>query len=414
MRQEPAVRDESALWRQGTVLDFPFESSSSASAAINRSLVDLSALPTSPEASPSRQGSRSSSSSVPTILQIRRLWPPTTAPPAATPIAVPPASFTPRISLDPATQNWTLLTGLIRSVPSMGTSSDMAEGCLRGVWRRRTPRKVRTADLGWEKIEEEWGSVAGCATADSTRGSGGGGTIGEVLPPPRFATQVVYDPLLQDHYLFGGHPEVQTGESVDWRQSDMWRLRVIECVPNRMRVMSIEYACLLWRGPSVVQPDPSRSTSQSQVPLAQTAVRCQKAEITFSERTLTPVLASFIELCRTAPTLLALQYLQNDLASVVDHSSPAESSSFRSCMTALMSAPARMNIDIPLDGSQELPSPGGSEVGSDSVDSGLYRERHGLFEEISRLVPQSERQPDENLEDTSRLLRVWQMTGTRA
>lgn len=122
----------------------------------------------------------------------------------------------------------------------------------------------------------------------------------------------------------------------------------------------------------------------------------------------------FVELCSTAPTLLALQYLQNDLASVVDHSSPAESTSFRSCLTALMSAPPRMNIDVPLDGSQELPSPSGSETGGDRLDAGLYRERHALFEEIGRLAPRQERQPDENLEDTSRLLRTWGMTGIRA
>lgn len=218
--ERESLQDVSAFWREGTVLDFMFGSSSAASAAINRSLVDLSALPASPEASPSRQSrGRSGSSHVPTILQIRRLWPPTTAPSLTSPVAVPPASFTPRVTLDPTTQNWTLLTGLVRSVPSsIGTPSDMAEGCLRGVWRRRTPRKVRNVDLGWEKIEEEWGPPQ-----DGSRGD-----VGQSLPPPRFASQVVYDPLLQDHYLFGGHPEVPTGEAVDWRQSDMWRLRIIE------------------------------------------------------------------------------------------------------------------------------------------------------------------------------------------
>ncbi|GAA5988104.1 hypothetical protein JCM10908_002064 [Rhodotorula pacifica] len=364
-RMEPTAEDDSTLWRQGTVLDFPFPASSSTSAAaINRSLVDLSALPASPEASPSRQSGRGSGH-VPTILQICRLWPSTTGQPATSSVPVPPASFTPRVTLDPTTQNWTLLTGLIRSVPSMGTSSDMAEGCLRGVWRRRTPRKLRSVDLGWERIEEEWGSLAAGSSQPETSAQG---NAGQSLPPPRFATQVVYDPLLKDHYLFGGHPEVQTGEAVDWRQSDMWRLRVIDPTPQEAH---------------------------------------RKAKFLLRKQ-------RFVELCRTAPTLLALQYLQNDLASVVDHSSPTESSSFRACMTALMSAPARMNIDIPLDGSQELPSPGGSEAdGGDRLDTALYRERHSLFEEVSRLVPKSERQPDENLEDTSRLLRVWQMTGTR-
>lgn len=154
------------------------------------------------------------------------------------------------------------------------------------------------------------------------------------------------------------------------------------------------------------RPSSSSGNSGASEPTAFPPAQCTETGLSASR--------SFIELCRTAPTLLALQYLQNDLASVVDHSSPAESASFRACMTALMSAPARMNIDIPLDGSQELPSPAGSEAGGDRIGDALYRERHSLFEEISQLVPQSERQPDENLEDTSRLLRVWQMTGTRA
>lgn len=131
---------------------------------------------------------------------------------------------------------------------------------------------------------------------------------------------------------------------------------------------------------------------------------------------------SFTELCATAPTVLALQYLQNDLADVVDHSSPAESASFRACMSSLLAAPARMNVEVALDGSGELPprSPSSSassssehHSGSDMPDAELYAQRHALWEELVRFFPREERQPDARLEDTSRLLRVWESSGRR-
>ena len=107
-------------------------------------------------------------------------------------------------------------------------------------------------------------------------------------------------------------------------------------------------------------------------------------------------------MCTSVPTLLALQYLQNDLSSVVDHSSPSESTAFRSCMTALLSAPPQHNVDVSLDGSGELPSLDGIKT----EEFAKYTERHKLFEELIESFPRGERQPVEKLDQVGRILRT--------
>lgn len=107
-------------------------------------------------------------------------------------------------------------------------------------------------------------------------------------------------------------------------------------------------------------------------------------------------------MCTSVPTVIALQYLQNDLSAVVDHSSPSESTAFRSCMTALLSAPPEHNVDVPLDGSGELPA---LEHGGKNAQDEAYRARHKLFEELMAFFPLGERQPIEQLGQFSRMLR---------
>ncbi|GAA5824330.1 hypothetical protein JCM11251_000379 [Rhodosporidiobolus azoricus] len=382
--------EEAHLWRQGAVLDLPpppsASSSSSAApavpAALTHSLIDLSALPGSPEASPSRApGSSAIASSFagPTILQIRRLWPPSSTSTSSAPVGtaeIPPPAFTHRLTLDPHTREWTLLTGLVRVPPSSngagGGSSVPREGVAKGVWRRRrgggkaSGKGKGKGGMGWEKVEEEWG-VGG--------GAGEGGDEGsEGIPRGRYASQVVYDPLLREHYLFGGHPE-SDDPNCSWRLDDMWRLKVVD-------------------------PSPEEALR-----MAKFLVRKQR----------------FTELCRTAPTVLALQYLQTSLSAVVDHSSPTESASFRACMADLLASPPRLNIEIDLDidmeasiGSLSSRSAGGEGAGEregGEVDQTLYEERHRLFEELIRFFPRGERQPEEDLEDTGRLVRVWEGVG---
>ncbi|GAA5939325.1 hypothetical protein JCM1841_002936 [Sporobolomyces salmonicolor] len=344
---EDDEKEEDLLWRQGAVIDLPHR-------AVAHSLVDPAALPASPEASPSRAPIASSSSSQPTIVQIRRLHPLSSVPSSGLPLPFglapvpddptschPPASFTPRLTLDPSTRTWTLLTGLMR----VGAGENTTEVPLEGVWRRGKGPGGK-----WARIEE-WAS--------------GGAGAGGARPRARFASQVVYDPLRKEHYVFGGHP--QDPDDPDLRLDDFWRLKIVDPTPDEALRM------------------------------AKFLVRKQR----------------FTELCTSAPTLLALQYLQNDLSSVVDHASPAESQAFRTCMTSVLAAPPAHNIDVPLDGSGELPRLDGAEDQDEGRGSKaeLYRQRHQLFEELMGFFPRCERQPDEELDQVGRLLRVYRQRG---
>ncbi|BGP17263.1 hypothetical protein JCM10213_008183 [Rhodosporidiobolus nylandii] len=348
--------DEGKLWRQGAVLDLPpppshvrGRAAASGEPAATRSLIDLAALPASPSASPSRASATSS----PTILQIRRLYPPPGASPSSPssvpPNALPPPGFTHRLSLAPSTGEWTLLTGLVReqTAPGEGDSGGaVREGVMRGVWRRRVGKKPEEGV--WEIIEEEWAV-------------GGEGT-----PGGRYASQVVYDPLLGEHYMFGGSSSAEC----DWRLGDFWKLRVVD-------------------------PSPEEALR-----VAKFLVRKQR----------------FAELCRTSPTVFALSYLQTALSSVVDHSSPTESAAFRACMAAVLSAPPTHNIDVEMGDSLESLSSSvsgsGGDVGS-GADEAQYKERHALFEKICAFFPKRDRQPEEDLQDAARLVRAWRATGER-
>lgn len=109
-------------------------------------------------------------------------------------------------------------------------------------------------------------------------------------------------------------------------------------------------------------------------------------------------------MCQTRPTLVALDYLQTTLASVVDHTDAAEASSFRLCMTALLSAPASNNCEVQMteDGSivaDDVESTSSFESDSAEVDEKLYEQRQKLFEELLDFVPDEERQPREDLRD---------------
>ena len=110
-------------------------------------------------------------------------------------------------------------------------------------------------------------------------------------------------------------------------------------------------------------------------------------------------------MCQTRPTLVALDYLQTTLASVVDHTDAAEASSFRLCMTALLSAPASNNCEVAMteDGSivtsEDAESASSVEGDIAEVDEVLYGQRQKLFEQLLDFVPDEDRQPREDLKD---------------
>lgn len=171
--------------------------------------------------------------------------------------ASPPAAFTQRVVLEPNTGEWFAFSGI--------TKVDKEEQLLRGVWQR-------SADGIWSVVEIDQG--------------------GDV-PPGRFAAQVVYDPLHETFYQFGGNPN--DAEDPDKRLNDFWRLHI-------------------------TKPSPGEALRK-----ARFLLRRQK----------------FAEMCRTQPSIAALTYLQTSVSSVVNHHVAAEAAAFRSCMAELLSAPER-------------------------------------------------------------------------
>lgn len=108
------------------------------------------------------------------------------------------------------------------------------------------------------------------------------------IPPSRFAHQIVYDPVTQSIYLFGGNPGNPADPTA--RLSDFWSARLVKM-----------------QGPSDVLR------------------RCQ-----FLIRR-----AMFDSLLSDTPA--ALRFLQTDLAEVVNHADPTESILFRSLSAKLFS-----------------------------------------------------------------------------
>ncbi|KPJ04033.1 Muskelin [Papilio xuthus] len=111
-------------------------------------------------------------------------------------------------------------------------------------------------------------------------------------PRPRFAHQLVYDPVRKIHYLFGGNPG--TAASPRLRLDDLWALRL-----RRVSRGGV------WR-----------------------ALRATLREAHYREMAAAPELRP-----------QALHYLRHDLSAALDHCDPAQVSQFQKLATALFTSP---------------------------------------------------------------------------
>ncbi|KAG8180418.1 hypothetical protein JTE90_022767 [Oedothorax gibbosus] len=153
-------------------------------------------------------------------------------------------------------------------------------------------------------------------------------------PCPRFAHQLVYDHVKKIHYLFGGNPG--RSHSPKMRLDDFWSLRL--CRPSKESV--VRRCCGILRR------------------------------------------HRFQEIAAEDPTA-ALQYLQTELASTVDHSNPQEAKEFQLLAFNLF---AEQKKEL-----KEEPSPL-------SVDE-TFRRRSQLFEQLTSFFPEHMTQPKANLVD---------------
>jgi hypothetical protein len=213
----------------------------------------------------------------------------------------------------------------------------------------------------------------------------------EKEPRPRFAHQMVYDPVRKHFFMFGGNMGTPDGERLD----DFWRLELV------------------------------RPSAEDILRKAKLKLRCQK----------------FLEMCTDAEPMQALTYLQTEISALVNHQDEEESASFRSLLSHLLTqsmtrpppvlptppAPGASSFGAPStvleqdiqmeedennddsDDQDGSASASGSEAKSDEDaavlattrerDRERYRHRTEVFEEILKFFDPSSKQPQTNLLD---------------
>ncbi|KAI9320053.1 muskelin [Dichotomocladium elegans] len=179
-------------------------------------------------------------------------------------------------------------------------------------------------------------------------------------PSPRFAHEMVYNPSNHTEYIFGGNPgDAGTnmhGGDLNRRLADFWELQLIKPDPA-----SIYRKCLLM-------------------------IRMQHLR----------------ELCRMAntykpadggvcnETLLALEYLQSKVATIVDHNIPEEARQFRQLCAQLC---------LSSDNNEDSKEPS-----EESAGTGSFEERTQLFDKILEYLPAAMKEPTGQLLDAVKLV----------
>ncbi|XP_041985047.1 muskelin [Aricia agestis] len=176
--------------------------------------------------------------------------------------APPPPGFTQRATIDPDVGEIYVLSGMSASHDKGGAS-----GVQNSLWVYSLRRRA-------------W------ACAYSNR------TVSAAHPRPRFAHQLVYDPVRKIHYLFGGNPGSCAGSKV--RLDDLWALRL------------------------------SRPAATEVIAVASRAIR----EAALREMAADPA---------RAPA--ALHYLRNDVRAVTDIDDPDQRASFEALATLVVCGP---------------------------------------------------------------------------
>ncbi|KAG0148655.1 hypothetical protein CROQUDRAFT_654483 [Cronartium quercuum f. sp. fusiforme G11] len=232
----------------------------------------------------------------------------------------PEAGFSQRTTFDAARDEWHMFCGLCRDRGAEG--SNKSEMMSSEFWR-------------WRISEGKWTRVVMMAEDG-----------GNEAPPPRFAHQMVFDDLANNHYVFGGNPADSDHEPV--RLGDFWRLKLAQATPNEAL-----RRCLF-------------------------GLRRQQ----------------FIEMCTTADVVSALTYLQVDLSAVTNHMDEHEARQFRACTAYLLTTPQEESDE----------DDGWEAHGECGIGENWIYQRTKLFEGLLKYFPKSMTEPEESLVN---LVDVW-------
>lgn len=172
-------------------------------------------------------------------------------------VEVPPAGFTQRATIDPELNEIYVLSG---------SNKDKRE------------ENVKNALWAYDIMHNKWSCLYRSDLKDQDTKSKEGSSVCE--PCPRFAHQLVYDPVRKIHYLFGGNPGKLNSPKM--RLDDFWSLEI--CRPTKNLILRH----------------------------CRRLIRRQH----------------FQEITKQDP-ISALHYLQTELAELVDHSDPDETREFQ-------------------------------------------------------------------------------------
>ncbi|KAI8924913.1 Muskelin N-terminus-domain-containing protein [Entophlyctis helioformis] len=201
----------------------------------------------------------------------------------------PDAGFTQRATIDTSLGEFYVLSGLMRE-------------------KNATQETVRNSFWVYSLKKNKWTRVY----QNENTGADYWAQMADREPRPRYAHQLVYDHTRRCQYLFGGNP----GEigNPNLRLDDLWELRLVRSVHCRRTVLGRPAQ---WLQPRLTACDPNRPTTDDVLRRAKFLVRRQR----------------FREMCQSAgqhdDPLRALQYLQTQVAQVVNHDDEAESKAFR-------------------------------------------------------------------------------------
>ncbi|KAJ2948603.1 hypothetical protein O0L34_g7858 [Tuta absoluta] len=176
-------------------------------------------------------------------------------------------------------------------------------------------------------------------------------TVCETEPRPRFAHQLVLDPVTKIHYLFGGNPGNQGSPRL--RLDDLWALQLVrptvDCVLHSavaaMREACFRELCAAGKQVTAVEylrNDVSTALDHSD-PIQVSGITATDNSHSTTDCVLHSAVAAmkeacFRELCAAGKQVTAVEYLRNDVSTALDHSDPIQLSRFKKLATVLFSA----------------------------------------------------------------------------
>lgn len=100
--------------------------------------------------------------------------------------------------------------------------------------------------------------------------------MAELGPCPRYAHQLVYDPIRQVHYMFGGNPGSKLSPKV--RLSDFWRLKLISRVSRDDMLKKFKYMIRTYKYKELAVRDPFAAMLYLQNEVSETVVHSNPIE----------------------------------------------------------------------------------------------------------------------------------------